>query len=29
MVSADLAEGAAPPRQAHPIEILAQAYGLA
>ena len=29
LVSADLADGAAPPRQAHPIEILAQAYGLA
>ena len=33
MVSADLAAnskegGAKPPRQAHPIEILAQAYGL-
>ena len=28
LVSADLAEGAKPPRQAHPIEILAEAYGL-
>jgi glycerol-3-phosphate dehydrogenase subunit C len=28
LVSADLADGAKPPRQAHPIEILAQAYGL-
>ena len=29
MVTADLKDGAAPPRQAHPIEILARAYGLA
>ncbi len=29
LVSAELAAGAAPPRQAHPIEIMAQAYGLA
>jgi glycerol-3-phosphate dehydrogenase subunit C len=29
LVSADLAEGAAAPAQAHPIEILAKAYGLA
>jgi glycerol-3-phosphate dehydrogenase subunit C len=28
LVSADLAEGAAAPAQAHPIEILAKAYGL-
>jgi glycerol-3-phosphate dehydrogenase subunit C len=28
LVSAELAEGIAPPRQAHPIEIFAQAYGL-
>ena len=28
MVSADLAQDASPPRQAHPIEIFAQAYGL-
>ncbi|HEY2707914.1 MAG TPA: heterodisulfide reductase-related iron-sulfur binding cluster [Caulobacteraceae bacterium] len=28
LVSADLAEGAAPPREAHPIEVLARAYGL-
>ena len=28
MVIADLAQGAKPPRQAHPIEILAEAYGL-
>jgi glycerol-3-phosphate dehydrogenase subunit C len=28
LVSADLGDGAAAPRQAHPIEILAQAYGL-
>jgi glycerol-3-phosphate dehydrogenase subunit C len=28
LVAADLKDGAAPPRQAHPIEILAQAYGL-
>jgi glycerol-3-phosphate dehydrogenase subunit C len=28
LVSAELPQGAAPPRQAHPIEILAQAYGL-
>ncbi|HEY5106490.1 MAG TPA: heterodisulfide reductase-related iron-sulfur binding cluster [Caulobacteraceae bacterium] len=28
LVSADLADGAAPPRQAHPIEVLARAYGL-
>jgi len=29
LVSADLKEGASPPTQAHPIEILARAYGLA
>ena len=29
LVAADLAEGVAAPRQAHPIEILAEAYGLA
>ena len=29
MVSAELADGTAAPRQAHPIEIFAQAYGLA
>ncbi len=29
LVSADLKEGAKPPAQAHPIEILARAYGLA
>ena len=29
LVSADLAEGAAAPAKAHPIEILAKAYGLA
>ncbi|HVN02172.1 MAG TPA: heterodisulfide reductase-related iron-sulfur binding cluster [Caulobacteraceae bacterium] len=29
LVSADLKEGAGPPREAHPIEILARAYGLA
>ncbi|HEY2708959.1 MAG TPA: heterodisulfide reductase-related iron-sulfur binding cluster [Caulobacteraceae bacterium] len=29
LVSADLKDGAAPPRQAHPIEILARAYGIA
>jgi glycerol-3-phosphate dehydrogenase subunit C len=29
LVSADLKEGASPPRQAHPIEVLARAYGLA
>jgi glycerol-3-phosphate dehydrogenase subunit C len=29
LVSADLKAGASPPRQAHPIEILARAYGLA
>jgi glycerol-3-phosphate dehydrogenase subunit C len=28
LVEAELAQGAAAPRQAHPIEILAQAYGL-
>jgi glycerol-3-phosphate dehydrogenase subunit C len=28
LVSAELTDGAAPPRQAHPIEILAEAYGL-
>jgi glycerol-3-phosphate dehydrogenase subunit C len=28
LVGAELAAGAAPPRQAHPIEIFAQAYGL-
>ncbi len=28
LVEAELKDGAAPPRQAHPIEILAQAYGL-
>ena len=28
LVSADLAQDAKPPRQAHPIEILAEAYGL-
>ena len=28
LVSASLTEGASPPRQAHPIEILAEAYGL-
>ena len=28
LVSADLAEGAAPPHEAHPIEVLARAYGL-
>ena len=28
LVSADLAQGANPPRQAHPIEIFAEAYGL-
>jgi glycerol-3-phosphate dehydrogenase subunit C len=28
LVGAELADGAAPPRQAHPIEIFAQAYGL-
>jgi glycerol-3-phosphate dehydrogenase subunit C len=29
LVEAELKDGATPPRQAHPIEILAQAYGLA
>jgi glycerol-3-phosphate dehydrogenase subunit C len=29
LVSADLKDGASPPRQAHPIEVLARAYGLA
>src|SRR5580658_5133095 len=29
LVSAELKAGAAPPAQAHPIEVLAQAYGLA
>ena len=29
LVSADLKDGASPPIQAHPIEILARAYGLA
>ena len=28
LVSADLADGAKAPRQAHPIEVMAQAYGL-
>ncbi|MEO8813232.1 MAG: heterodisulfide reductase-related iron-sulfur binding cluster [Caulobacteraceae bacterium] len=28
LVGADLAEGQAPPRQAHPIEVFARAYGL-
>ena len=28
LVSADLAAGAAAPKQAHPIEVLARAYGL-
>ena len=28
LVGADLTDGAAPPRQAHPIEIFARAYGL-
>lgn len=28
LVSAELGEGASPPAQAHPIEIMAQAYGL-
>jgi glycerol-3-phosphate dehydrogenase subunit C len=28
LVSAELGDGAAQPRQAHPIEILAEAYGL-
>ncbi len=28
LVGADLTDGAAPPRQAHPIEIFAEAYGL-
>ena len=28
LVTADMSPGAAPPRQAHPIEILAEAYGL-
>ena len=29
LVSSELKDGAAPPRQAHPIEILAAAYGIA
>jgi len=29
LVSADLKDGRAPPRESHPIEVLARAYGLA
>jgi len=29
LVAAELPAGAAPPRQAHPIELMAEAYGLA